>query len=66
MKVSELIVRLEQLKQEHGDIPVAVAELHDYWGSLFSELQQVSITVEDAALEGPKKGVYTKSVVFRY
>jgi len=67
MKISELIVKLEEIKSKEGDLNVCVSESHEYWGSVQSHLTEYNIDViEHAQPDGPKSGISEKAVVFGY
>ena len=67
MKISELIVKLEEIKSKEGDLNVCVSESHEYWGSVQSRLTEYNMTVsEHAQPDGPKSGISEKAVVFGY
>lgn len=67
MKISELIAKLEEIKNKEGDLNVCVSESHEYWGSVQSYLTDYKMTVtEHAQPNGPKSGKYEKAVVFQY
>ena len=56
MKTSELIQYLTQSLKEHGDLPCVVTESHEYWGSLYTKINEYNITVMNAQPDGPKSG----------
>lgn len=65
MNISEIIVRLTELKEEHGDLPCMVTEHHEYWGTLYHNLDNTRIIVtEHAQPDGPKSGKEKKAVAF--
>lgn len=67
MKISELIVALEEIKKKEGDLNVCVSESHEYWGSVQSYLTELNISVDGHAQpNGPKSGKSEKAVVFNY
>lgn len=66
MKISELISKLEEIKKEHGDLPVCVSEPHEYWGSIQSHLTDHNMSIEHAQPDGPKSGKSEKAVIFEY
>ena len=67
MKISELIAKLEEIKNKEGDLNVCVSEPHDYWGSVQSHLTEYNMNVsEHAQPDGPKSGISEKAVVFGY
>lgn len=64
MKISEVILHLEQLLNEYGDLNVLIEEPHEYWGTLQFELNINGIEVNDNAMtNGPKSGKVEKAVV---
>jgi len=67
MKISELIAKLEEIKNKDGDLNVCVSESHEYWGSVQSHLTEYNMNVsEHAQPGGPKSGKSEKAVVFEY
>jgi hypothetical protein len=66
MKISELIVKLEEIKNKDGDLNVCISESHEYWGSVQSHLTEYNMSVsEHAQPDGPKSNS-EKAVVFEY
>lgn len=66
-KISDIIARLEKLKEIHGDINVVVEEKDDYWGSLHNYISESNMQVsEHAQPAGPKSGISEKAVVISY
>lgn len=66
MKISELILKLEEIKSEEGDLNVCISEEHEYWGSIQSYLDEYNINVCNAQPDGPKSGKIEKAVIFEY
>jgi len=68
MKIDELILRLEGMKQEHGNITVCIAKSDDIWGCIYTEVENIFNFGFDgyAQPKGPKSGEVVKAVVFRY
>ena len=67
MKISELIIKLEEIKSKEGDLNVCVSESHEYWGSVQSHLTEYNMNVsEHAQPDGPKSDISEKAVVFGY
>lgn len=44
MKISQLIEKLEKIKEIEGDIEVANEEDHEYWGSIYHPLTEVTVS----------------------
>lgn len=66
-KISDIIKRLEELKDEHGDINCVVSENHSYWGSTETYIDKHNLRVkEHTQPQGPKSGLSEKAVVFSY
>ena len=64
--ISDIVERLLEIQKEHGDLPVAVSEDHEYWGNVYTFAGEYNIAVqENAQLNGPKKEGM-KCVVFGY
>lgn len=52
MKISELIVYLEEIKKKEGDVEVLLTTPDDYWGCIY---RQANMKIDHSALpEGPK------------
>ena len=67
MKISELIAKLEEIKNKECDLNVCVSESHEYWGSVETYLTEYNISLsEHAQPDGPKSGKSEKAVVFKY
>lgn len=65
MKISELIIHLNKLKDEHGDVIVVTSENDEYWGSIEHEVTDYNISFsEHVQPEGPKSGKSEKGIVF--
>lgn len=66
MKISELISKLEEIKNNEGDLSVCVSESHEYWGSIESYITNENISISDYAQpNGPKSGESERAVVFK-
>jgi len=64
MKISELILKLEEIKSKEGDLNVCTSEGDDYWGNVDSYLEEYNIGVsEHAQPKGPKSGKSEKAVI---
>jgi hypothetical protein len=64
--ISDVVARLLEMQKEHGDLPVAVSESAEYWGSVETFAGEDNIAVqENAQPNGPKKEGM-KCVVFGY
>ncbi len=67
MKISELILKLQEVKDKEGDLNVCVSESHEYWGSVQRHIQDHDINVSNHAQpDGPKSGKSEKAIVFEY
>jgi len=68
MHIDDLIKRLEDIKEEHGNIIVCVSEKDSYWGTENVFLENIfNLSVEHLAQpKGPKSGESEKAVVFYY
>ena len=64
MNIEELIEQLKEFKEIHGNIQVRVASSHEYWGTLYEELNEHTIRVDERTSLNPKKFENTKAVVF--
>ena len=66
MNISEVILKLEEFKKEHGDLPVCVSGEAEYWGSIEHDVDEYHLIIsEHAQPEGPKSGKSVKAVVFQ-
>lgn len=64
--ISDLIKKLEEIKEKEGDLPCVVSEEHEYWGSVQTYIGDFNLEVNvNAQPDGPKKKS-VKSVVFSY
>lgn len=67
MKISELIIKLEEIKNKEGDLNICVSESHEYWGTIESHFTEYNLNIsEHAQPDGPKSGKSEKAVVFEY
>jgi len=67
MKISELILKLQEVKDKEGDLNVCVSESHEYWGSVQRHIEEYDINVSNHAQpDGPKSGKSEKAIVFEY
>ncbi len=65
MKISELIIKLIEIKEKEGDINVCTSETHEYWGSVESNIVDgYNMTVRNAQPDGPKSGKSEIALVF--
>lgn len=65
MKISELIAKLEEIKNKEGDLTVCVSEPHEYWGSVQSHITEYNMYISESAQpDGPKSGISEKAVIF--
>lgn len=64
MNISEVIKKLEDLKEKHGDISVRIASSHDYWGTLYVDVDEHTLRVDKMVSTNPKKMSNETSVVF--
>lgn len=64
MNLSGLIEILTNLKDTHGDLMVCRTESHEYWGTLYYEIQKDEVVfTENAKPDGPKRGTQTAIVI---
>lgn len=64
MKISELIVKLQSIKEVEGDLNICLSEPHEYWGSVEQHLEERHIEILTAQPEGPKSGKTERAIVF--
>ena len=64
MKISELIIHLEKILDDKGDLNVCISEPHEYWGSVEQYLTDYNVEVGHAQPKGPKSGEGEIAVVF--
>lgn len=64
MKIDDVISKLEEYKKQHGNIEVRVAGGHEYWGTVYNEVDEYTLKVHENTQLSPKKFEQTKAVVF--
>ena len=65
MRISELIVVLEELKEKEGDLNVCISIPDEYWGSIDSYVNEHNFHVrEHVQPDGPKSGKSIRAIVF--
>ena len=64
MYIDEVIEKLEEYKTRHGNTKVRVAGGHDYWGTLYNEVDDFTLRFEKKTTTNPKKFEETPAVVF--
>ena len=64
MKIDEVIKKLEEYKSQHGNIEVRVAGSVEYWGTIYYEVDEYTLTIRENTNLNPKKLDNTKAVVF--
>ena len=64
MKIDDVIAKLEEYKKQHGNIEVRVAGSHEYWGTVYNEVDEYTLKVHENTQLSPKKFEQTKSVEF--
>lgn len=64
MNIEEVINKLEQYKKEHGNIEVRVAGGHEYWGTIYNQVDEYTLTIHEKTQLNPKRIEDTKAVVF--
>lgn len=65
MTISELILKLEEIRAVEGDLKVCGSIPHDYWGSIEEGIDSRNIEVSDCAMiGGPKYGTPERAVAF--
>jgi hypothetical protein len=65
MDIDSVILKLQALRKEHGNLKVCVASGDDYWGTIYNEVDNHLLRVDEHAQpEGPKSGKSEKAVVF--
>jgi hypothetical protein len=64
MNIEEVINKLEEYKKEHGNIEVRVAGGHEYWGTIYNEVDEYTLTIHEKTQLNPKRIEDTKAVVF--
>lgn len=64
MKITELITKLEEIKNNEGDLNVCISESHEYWGSVQTHLTEYNVSIsQHAQPDGPKSGKSERAVV---
>jgi hypothetical protein len=64
MNIDEVINKLEEYKKEHGNIEVRVAGGHEYWGTIYNQVDEYTLTIHEKTQLNPKRIEDTKAVVF--
>jgi hypothetical protein len=64
MNIEQVINKLEEYKKEHGNIEVRVAGGHEYWGTIYNEVDEYTLTIHEKTQLNPKRIEDTKAVVF--
>lgn len=65
MNIDDVIAKLQELKEQNGNIKVCTASVNEYWGTVYNEVDEYLLSVhEHAQPEGPKSGLSEKCVVF--
>lgn len=64
MTIDDVILKLEEYKKQHGNIEVRVAGGHEYWGTVYNEVDEYTLNVRENTQLNPKKIENTKAVVF--
>lgn len=64
MKIDDVIKKLEEYKKEHGNIDVRVAGEHEYWGTVYNEVDKYTLKVHEKTQLNPKTIENIKAVVF--
>lgn len=64
MNIDEVIDKLLEYKKQHGNIKVRVAGGHEYWGTVYNEVDEYTLKVVENTQLSPKKQESTKAVVF--
>ena len=64
MNIDKLIEKLQEYKEAHGNIEVRVASGHEYWGTLYNEIDEHTMRVDENTSLNPKRIENTKAVVF--
>ena len=59
MTVKELI---EHLKTVDQDLRVGISGYHEYWGTVYCELNFGDVSVQNAEIDGPKE-YHSKSLI---
>ena len=47
MYIDEVIKKLEEYKKQHGNTKVRVAGGHDYWGTIYNEVDEFTLRFEE-------------------
>lgn len=64
MKIDDVILKLEEYKRLHGNVEVRVAHSHEYWGTVYNEVDECTLRFQEKTQLSPKKFEDTKAVVF--
>lgn len=63
MIITELIKLLKLTLHQEGDIKVVACEAHEYWGTLYNNVEDWNIKVGEAQPDGPKSGKTKKCLI---
>lgn len=64
MVISDLIKKLEYIREKQGDLTVCKSEYHEYWNTIDSHLDTDDFYVGNAQPEGPKSGKSEICLIF--
>lgn len=64
MTIDDVILKLEEYKKQHGNITVRVAGSIEYWGTVYNEVDEYTLRVDEKTSTNPKILEDTKAVVF--
>lgn len=66
MKISELILKLEEIKSTEGDIPVCISDVDSYYGRSYETIDEDSINIKNVVIDNSKYRDQTKVVSLEY
>ncbi len=64
MNIDEVVKKLLEYKEKHGNIKVRVAGSIDYWGTTYNEVNEYTLRHEESTSLNPKKLERTEAIVF--
>ena len=64
MNIDEVIEKLKEFQKEHGNIAVRVGGNDEYWGTVYNDVDECTLTVHENTSTSPKKTEENKTVVF--
>ena len=64
MNIDEVIEKLKEFQNEHGNIAVRVGGNDEYWGTVYNDVDECTLTVHETHQLHLKKQKKTKQLFF--